>query len=133
METSRIDGLDDQDTRRPTLHNQRGCQEGCKSFFARLREISEAGILSSSFKSNGLAILGDPADQTISHAQADMADRSGVQTNGGAQKKRFALRLSQIDRADVCVQTLGDQIGDIRERLLQVVRAGDDLSDIGKD
>ena len=62
-----------------------------------------------------------------------MADRSGVQTNGGAQKKRFALRLSQIDRADVCVQTLGDQIGDIRERLLQVVRAGDDLSDIGKD
>lgn len=133
VEAARLDGLDHQNTGGPTLHHQRGCQEGRESLLTGLREISEPVILPSSLKSNGLAMLRDPTDQTIPHAQPNMADRGGVKPDGGAQEKRLGLRLTQIDRTHVCIETFGNQIGHIRQRLLQVMRAGDDLSDIGKD
>jgi len=43
------------------------------------------------------------------------------------------IGVRQIDTADVGVQPLGDQIRDVRQRLLEVVRPGDDLSDVCQD
>jgi len=38
--------------------------------------------------------------------------------------------VRQIDRTDVGIEPLGDQIRDVRERLLQIVRSRDDLGDV---
>ena len=38
----------------------------------------------------------------------------------------------QIDGAGVGVEALGDQIDDVAERLVEVVRSRDDLGDVGQ-
>jgi hypothetical protein len=40
------------------------------------------------------------------------------------------ILVCQIDRADVRVEPLGDQIDDVLECLLQIMRSGDDLGDV---
>jgi len=40
--------------------------------------------------------------------------------------------FGQVDRARVGVETLRDEINDVPERLVQVVRPRDDLGNVGK-
>jgi hypothetical protein len=38
--------------------------------------------------------------------------------------------VGQVDRTDVRVEPLRDQIDDVLERLLQIMRSGDNLGDV---
>jgi hypothetical protein len=44
-----------------------------------------------------------------------------------------SVRLAQVDGADVGVEPLGDEVDDVLERLVQVVRARDDPGDVGEE
>jgi hypothetical protein len=80
-----------------------------------------------------LAALRGETDQTLTEGQAHNADGFLSQTNRRTQRQVFQIGVAQVDTADVCVQPLGDQIGDIRQRLLEIVRPRDDLSDVCQD
>jgi len=43
----------------------------------------------------------------------------------------LAFGLRQVDRADVRVESLGDAIDDVAQRLGEIVRPGDDPGDVG--
>ena len=118
MEGTWLNGLNHQNAGRSPLHHQGSGQERGEALLTRLREIAEPSILSGSFEGNRLAVLRHPSDQTVAHTESHMADRSRIKPDRGAQQEGFALGLPQIDRADVGIQALGDQIGNIRERLL---------------
>jgi hypothetical protein len=43
------------------------------------------------------------------------------------------VRIDQVDRADIRIETLRDVVDDVRQRLLEIVGPGDDLGDIGEE
>jgi hypothetical protein len=75
--------------------------------------------------------------RTISHQaftdrKLHAPDRLAVEADRGAQGELGEIRADQIDRASVRIQTLRDQIDDIGQRFVEVVRTGDDLGDVGQ-
>ncbi len=50
---------------------------------------------------------------------------------GRAQRELLALGLRQVDRAHVGVESLGDPVDDVAQRLGEIVRTGHDPGDVG--
>jgi hypothetical protein len=88
----------------------------------------EAGVLGR----NRLAALGRQAHQALPEGNTHVAHGASLETDGGAQGQMLEVRISQVDRADIRFQPLDHQTDDIIERLLQIVRSGDNLGDVRK-
>ena len=57
-------------------------------------------------------------------------DGSRVQTDRRAQGQLSEIRAGEIDRADVGIEPLRHQVGDVGKRLLQIVRTRNDLGNV---
>jgi hypothetical protein len=79
-----------------------------------------------------LTALGGETHQPLAVGEANLADRVGVETDRRAERQAANVGVGQIDRTDIRIQPLGDEIRDVRQGLLQVVRAGDDFGDVRK-
>ena len=55
-----------------------------------------------------------------------------VEAHGGREDHVLEVGAGQVDRADVGVETLRDQIDDVVERLAEVVRPRDDPRHVGE-
>ena len=77
-----------------------------------------------------LPALGREPYQALVAAQMDAADRLASQPDRGAQHEYRQIAAGQVERADVGIETLRDEVDHVRERLVEVVRARDDLGDV---
>jgi hypothetical protein len=71
------------------------------------------------------------ADEALSDAEPHAADGGLVEPHRGGERERRAVGARQVDRADIGVEPLRDQIRDVVERLFEIVRARDDAGDVG--
>ena len=62
-------------------------------------------------------LLGDQAGQALGQPHAHPADALGPQADGRGEHQVGAIGLEQVDRADVGLEPLLDQIDDVAERL----------------
>ena len=77
------------------------------------------------------AFLGDRADQALAHRQAGDVDRFLAQAVGREQLERVVAQ--QIDRADLALHRLGDEVDDPVELGLRRAALGHDLMEAGQD
>ena len=75
--------------------------------------------------------VGDEPDEALADREMNPTDRFGRETPRRAQRELRAVGLDQIDRADVGIESLGDPIDDVAERLGEIVRTGHDPGDVG--
>jgi hypothetical protein len=71
-------------------------------------------------------------DQALSKGEEHLSHRAPVEADGGSEQQVLEIGLRQVDRADVGVQALGDEIDDVVQGLAQVVGARDDSGNIRK-
>jgi hypothetical protein len=81
---------------------------------------------------DGRPQLRGEADQALAERELDAPDRLAVQAVGGREREQLEVGLDEVDRARVGVEPLADQVDDVAQRLVQIVRARDDLSDVGE-
>jgi hypothetical protein len=79
-----------------------------------------------------LALRRRQAHETLAHGNLHLAHRFLIAPGGGAEREPAEVRLDQVDRAGVRIETLGYEVDDVAEGLVQVVRARDDRCDIGE-
>ena len=72
------------------------------------------------------AMVDNPQDREVTA-------RPLIEAVGRAECQVLQICVGQIDGTNICIQTLGDQIDDIRQRLVEIVRSRYDLRDIGKE
>jgi hypothetical protein len=70
------------------------------------------------------------AHQTLTKGHSDPIDRSSVQTNRRSQGQLTKIGSREVDRTDVCIESLRHQIGNVGKRLLEAVGTRNDLGDI---
>jgi hypothetical protein len=78
-----------------------------------------------------LAARRDVADEPFAHRQLHLADGRPVEAHRRRERERGTIVARQVDGADVRVEPLRDEVRDVVERLLEVVRARDDAGDVG--
>ncbi len=59
-------------------------------------------------------------DQSLAQAHRDLADRVAVEPDGRAQHQALALRIEQVERADLGLHPFGDRGDDPIERGAQI-------------
>jgi hypothetical protein len=72
------------------------------------------------------------ADQPFTEGKTHLPHRTLVEADGGPEHQVLEIGLGQVDRADVGVQALGDEIDDVVQGLVQVVGTRDDSRDVRK-
>ena len=97
-----------------------------------LGEVAVLGMRGRVHHRHGLAALGGVTDESLSEGETNLVECALVQTDGGSELQVLEVGLGQVDRADVGVQALGDEIDDVVQGLVQVVRPRDDSRDIRK-
>ena len=75
-------------------------------------------------------LLSDVSHEPLPERQTHTPDGARIEPDRGPKGELVQIGVGEIDRADVRIEPLGHEVRDIRERLLEVVRAGDDLRDI---
>ena len=74
-------------------------------------------------------LLGDQAGEPFGEPHAHAADALGPQADRGGQHQVGAIRLEQVDRADVGVEPALNQVDDVGQRLGRVAALGDQPAD----
>ena len=104
-----------------------------EALLAGFGAIDELGMAGGLGEVEDAAFLGDGADQPFAHRQAGDVDRFLAQAVGGEQLELVVAQ--QIDRADLALHRLGDQVDDAVElglgvaaRRHHVVKPGQDLA-----
>jgi hypothetical protein len=82
---------------------------------------------------DGRALLGGQPDEALADGELHTPDGLAVQADGGRECEAREIRLDQVDRTHVRVETLGDELDHVLQRLVEIVRARDDLGDIGEE
>jgi hypothetical protein len=81
---------------------------------------------------DGSARLRREADETLAVRKAYLADGLAVEADGRGERQVTEVRLGQVDRARIGVETFRDEVDDVPEGLPQVVRPRDNLCDVGE-
>jgi len=79
---------------------------------------------------DGLAAQRGEPDQALAERELHATDRLAIETVGRRQRQTREIGLDQVDGARVRVEPLADEVDDVAECLVQIVRARDDLGDI---
>src|SRR5439155_5958245 len=69
-------------------------------------------------------------DQAVAERELHATDRLAIETVGRRQRQTREIGLDQVDGARVRVEPLADEVDDVAECLVQIVRASDDLGDV---
>ena len=80
---------------------------------------------------DGLSALGCEAYETIAEREGDLAHRFLVEPDRRLERQVGQLGTAQVQRTRVGIQSLGDQLDDVIQRLAEVMRSRNDLGDIG--
>jgi hypothetical protein len=130
LERAALDGLDHEHADRHAAHEQGHRHERGEPLLARLREVFVVRVVLGVVADHGRTSQRRETDQPLAERELHAPDRLAVEAVGRGQGQTREVGLDQIDRAGVCVEPLADEIDHVAERLVQIVRARDDLGDV---
>ncbi len=123
--------LDGEHADRAFAADDRHAGEAVEPLFAGFRAIGEGRMVGRLVEVEDPAFLGDGADQALAHRQAGDMHRLLAQAVGRGQLQRIVAQ--QVDRADLALHRLGDQVDDLVELGLRRPALGHDLMEAGQD
>ena len=100
----------------------RHAEESVIALLAGLGKIFVARMTDRVGDADRLALFDDHPDQSLIGAHRDFADRFAIESDSGAQDEPLALRIEQVERADLDLHPLGNRGNDFIEGLAQVRR-----------
>jgi hypothetical protein len=84
--------------------------------FSGFAEVLESRMGSGVFDDYGLHLFGDHAHEAFVEAHADLAHALWPESDSGGQDEIGSIGFEEVDRANVCFETLLYQPDDIVER-----------------
>jgi hypothetical protein len=128
-EDPRFDGLHDEDALKQPAIDHRHAEKRMVQILASLLEILEARMHRRIGDTLRPQLLGHEAGQSFGEAHPNSADALGPKPNRDGQHEIGAIRLQQVDRADVRFEPLLNQVDDVGQRLGGVAALGDQPAD----
>ena len=117
VEGARLDGLHDQHALQQPAIDDRHAEERAVRVLAGLAEVLEARMRRRVGDDLRPQLLGDQAGQALGQPHADAADALRPQADRRRQHQVGAIGLEQVDRADVGLEPLLNQVDDVGQRL----------------
>ncbi len=114
--------LDDQNANRllpPLLH--RHAEKRVIALLAGLGEVFVTRMAHRVFDHHGSVRFDGEPDEALAHTHRDTADRITIEADGRAQDQTLVLRIEEIERADLDLQTARDSTDNPVQRFAQVV------------
>ncbi len=112
-------------------HFERRGGERRELLLARFREVAIGGVLLRVGKRLRFAARRHVPDEALADRELHLADGALVEPHRGRERERCAIGAGQVDGADIGIEPLRDEVGDVVERLFEIVRTRDDAGDIG--
>ena len=112
-----FDGLHHQNTLQNAPIDQRYAEKRLVGIFARLPKILEPRMVLHLFHRYRPHLFRHQPGEPLVHRQPERADALAAKSDGRRQHQVGAIRFQQICRADVGVESLGDERDHIHERL----------------
>ena len=125
-----LGGLDDEHALDHPLLDQRDAQEGVVGVLAGLAEVLEPRMLGGVLDHDRPELLGHEARQALVHPHPHPADALGAEADRRRQHQVRPVGLDQVDRADVGLEPLLDQLDDVGQRLRRLPFLGDQAADL---
>ena len=122
VEFAPLERLRDQHAERllaPVMH--RHAEKSVEALLAGLGKILVARMADRVGHVHRLVLFEHQPDQSLAEAHRDLADRFAIEADGGAQHDSLALRIEQVERADLGLHARRDREGNAIEGLAQVV------------
>ena len=111
-----FDGLHHQNSLQNAPFNQGNAEKRLVSILARIPKILEPGMVLHLFHRNRPHQFRDQPGQPLMHRHPQAADALPAKSNGRRQHQVRAIRFQQICRADVGVESLGNEGNHIHQR-----------------
>ena len=128
---ARVGMLDDQRPDGARAVDDRHTGEGVEFVLPGFGAISEVGMRGRLGEVKHLDIGGDGANQPFAHSQPGNMNRVGVKTAGGEEFESAVAQ--QVDRADLAIERLADDLHDLVELALRLGARGHHLVQAGED
>ena len=128
---ARLGMLDREHADRAFEPDDRHAGEAVEALLAGFGPVGEGGMLGRLGEVEDAALGGDRADQALAHPQLGDVDRFLAEAVGREQLEIVVAQ--QVDRADVAVHRLGDEVDDLVELGLRRAALGHDLVEAGQD
>ena len=128
-ERPRLGRLHDQHALQHAAIDHRHADERAIRILSRLAEVLEARVLRRVAHEDRPELLGDQAGQPFVDAHLHQADALRPQPDRRRQHQRGAIRLEQVDRADVGDEALLNEVDDVGQGFRGIAAAGDELTD----
>src|SRR5215472_2008452 len=116
-EQPRLDGLNDEDSLKHAAIDQRNTEERVVLLFARLWEVLEARMTLGILNCNGANLFGDQTSKAFTQRHSQGAYAFRTQPQCCRQKQIAAVWLEQIRGTDIRVESFGNQLNDVAQRL----------------
>jgi hypothetical protein len=113
-------------------HDERHGHERDEALCAGLGDVLVVRVLLRPLEHQRFALRGRQAHEPFADGNLHLAHRFPIQADRGAESEPGEVGLDQKDRAGVRIETLGHELDDVAERLVQVVRARDYRRHIGE-
>ncbi|MNQ77837.1 hypothetical protein D3C85_927280 [compost metagenome] len=124
--------LDHQHAHHLAVVDDRRTEEGGITLLAGFGEVAVARVFGGVLQIERLLAGADQADQTLVGRHADLADGALVQAVGGHQDEAVALRVEQVDRADLAAHGLLDPLHDDAQGRLEILGSINFLDDLAQ-
>ena len=128
---ARLGMLDREHADRAFEPDDRDAGEAVEALFAGLGLVEEGRVLGGLGEVEDAPFGGDRADQAFAHPQPGDVHRFLAQAMGGEQLE--VVVAQQVDRADVAIHLLGDEVDDLVELGLRRTAPGHDRVEAGQD
>jgi hypothetical protein len=122
VEFAALEGLRDQHTERllaPVMN--RHAEKSMEALLAGLGKIFVALMADGVGHVNRLVFFQDKADQSLVQPHRNLADRFAIEADSGAQHDSLALRIEEVERADLGLHPARNRERDAVQRLAEVV------------
>ena len=122
--------LHDQDAERCALLGDRHAEERVVALLAGLGEVLVARVRQRIDDHHRLVLLDDHAGEAFVDAHRHLADGGALETGGRPQRQPLILGIEEVERADLGAHLLGDDLDDVLERLLEILRMTGERTDV---
>ncbi len=128
-EGPRFDRLDDEDALQQAAIDDRHAEKRAVRILAGFREVLESGMGGRVGEDLRFEPFGDQAGQAFGQPHADAADAVAAQADGGGEHQARAVGLQQVDRADVGLKALLNEMRDVGQRFRRIAVPRDQAAD----